>query len=397
MIYHKMKYFAVLISNIIVFASLNAQNFIGHDLLSELRLFEAEQNNNCHFCADNIFSSLFVEKDVDLQSILEEASNDSPAPNPIGSNIETAFFTSDFNQLCGTEGDIQIVIKNIGTDPIYSIVVEYKVNNGSTTGRHGYRFTTPTVTGQVRSVLFSGIQGLNLSSNIVDLQIISINQQPNPNIATVRTTIDQRRRLMSNDDAGIFSIRLDANPEDVNWVLEDGTTGDTVLVGNGQHHPNHALIIQHFTAISGHCYALKVEDVQGNGICCTNGTGFYSLEIGGIEFVNERHFSFKTGLKFSWELALSGLSTESTVNEWTLYPNPASDEVILSLTNEEVGEAFITFYNALGQVVQERKVIELVVGSQIVTLPVRDLTTGVYFLSIEKGTNVESKQIIIAR
>ena len=80
----------------------------------------------------------------------------------------------------------------------------------------------------------------------------------------------------------------------------------------------------------------------------------------------------------------------------TVYPNPASDVLYLSLPYNTEGQVDILMVNALGQPLWSEGGIGLVPGT-LISMDVSFLKEGVYFLKIRSGDAIYVKQIIIAR
>jgi hypothetical protein len=75
-------------------------------------------------------------------------------------------------------------------------------------------------------------------------------------------------------------------------------------------------------------------------------------------------------------------------------PNPASSEVAINFTSDVTANTVITISNAIGQVVKTAQVGN--VNHANVNFNVSDLSNGVYFYSINAGTNRANGQVVIA-
>jgi photosystem II stability/assembly factor-like uncharacterized protein len=80
----------------------------------------------------------------------------------------------------------------------------------------------------------------------------------------------------------------------------------------------------------------------------------------------------------------------------TLFPNPTSDEVTLSLNLAKDGEVVVSVLDELGRLIRsERK--RYVAGEIRHGLPVRDLIVGVYYVRVETSVGAQTKTLMIAR
>jgi len=91
-----------------------------------------------------------------------------------------------------------------------------------------------------------------------------------------------------------------------------------------------------------------------------------------------------------FNLALSnGLSVEEYLNNgFVVYPNPTSDSISVSLTNESDYKTIVIF-NVLGQ-----KVLEKNISNQSPTVSLKSLNNGTYFYKIESNGFSKSGKII---
>ncbi len=89
---------------------------------------------------------------------------------------------------------------------------------------------------------------------------------------------------------------------------------------------------------------------------------------------------------------INNLSSEEEITLIKTYPNPAQNKLMVAL-DAAVLNAELSLYNALGEKVQQTKVIDTAF-----TMDVTDLPSGVYYLSLQLGTtNLVSDKIIIAK
>ncbi|MGL4599860.1 MAG: T9SS type A sorting domain-containing protein, partial [Bacteroidia bacterium] len=79
-----------------------------------------------------------------------------------------------------------------------------------------------------------------------------------------------------------------------------------------------------------------------------------------------------------------------------LFPNPASDEVTLSLHISKDGEVVVSILDELGRLVRsERK--RFAVGEIQHRLTTNTLSTGLYYVRVETSAGAQTKTLILAR
>ena len=73
-----------------------------------------------------------------------------------------------------------------------------------------------------------------------------------------------------------FTLKLDDFPEETSWKLKRLSNNSTVASGGNYSNPG-ATINKSFCLAPG-CYELQVLDSYGDGICCSNGQGFFKAK-----------------------------------------------------------------------------------------------------------------------
>jgi len=80
--------------------------------------------------------------------------------------------------------------------------------------------------------------------------------------------------------------------------------------------------------------------------------------------------------------------------EFSIYPNPASDMVNITINNITADNAQLSVYNYSGQLIEDRK-LNLSAGNQLETINVAKYPTGFYFfqLTTDRGIGVEKVMV----
>ena len=105
-----------------------------------------------------------------------------------------------------------------------------------------------------------------------------------------------------------------------------------------------------------------------------------------------------------WEFAVPGIncpifgepagSDLKSVSELSIFPNPATDEVFVNLSEYAGETGTITIYNNLGKVVTSKKVDEIT--TSLVNIQVPENNFGVHIVSIKIGNKkIISKKLMI--
>ncbi|OAD91133.1 peptidase S8 [Aequorivita soesokkakensis] len=89
---------------------------------------------------------------------------------------------------------------------------------------------------------------------------------------------------------------------------------------------------------------------------------------------------------------LIGVSENEFDNALSLYPNPATSEVYISLSDKTYSNFDITIANSLGQVLQNKTNID---NTSIATINVSNYASGIYFVTIKAGESIATKKLVI--
>lgn len=344
----------------------------------------------------NIEVAVWVAEDSTNVLNAAYASMAITGPNPIATSIVSSSWESDFDLLCGTESDFTLNVKNLGTDAIGSLRITYDINNGAFTGSYTANFSPVIPTGYIDQLTIPAINNLNMAMNSVVFDIVEINSQPNPNANNTIATIEKAALLQSDSSNGVFQILFDDFPADVRWELRDETWDSLILLGENFATANDT-VIQNFEAQDGHCYSLKVTDAFGDGICCAYGQGFYQLSIKDLVIISGTNFGAEDGTKFVWQQGITGIDQIGEYDlDWKLFPNPAQDFVNLELRSNRSQDLSLTVVNALGQTLFQEQ-LNLLIGQQYHRLNSSNWANGLYIIHIQKGTEITSKRLLIAR
>lgn len=141
------------------------------------------------------------------------------------------------------------------------------------------------------------------------------------------------------------------------------------------------------------CYKLVVYDEYGDGICCAYGNGYYKVRSGGVivaegsEFGGEGKIAFAAG-------AVVGIEENVLENGLSLFPNPTSGMLNVSLDLPSSTVVNISVLNVLGEVVaQQAKGFGA--GAQQTVVDLSTLAQGSYFVNILADGMTATRKVTI--
>lgn len=125
-------------------------------------------------------------------------------------------------------------------------------------------------------------------------------------------------------------------------------------------------------------YPNAIYRVIGNGFSC-NATAKTAQQIN----------KSKSNVKNNFNI-FTGVSTLNKEDVFSIAPNPASSEIVISFNNNVKELTSVTITNVLGKVVVTHEIQE---GRNIV-IPLNELAEGVYFIRVQQGKNYTDKKFI---
>jgi len=187
------------------------------------------------------------------------------------------------------------------------------------------------------------------------------------------------------------TINLDNYPEETRWEI---TQGATVVASGGTYgrQPDGSTVSETNCLPDG-CYDFTIFDSFGDGICCTYGTGSYSVTGGGSTLASGGSFgtSETTGFCVSGGSVASigvtatttpDFSTQKVKDGLSLYPNPVVDKIHFEYGDKETSYQ-ARILDMKGRILWNGKVV----GGPA-SLNIADLPGGVYFFQIQDESQV---------
>ncbi len=186
---------------------------------------------------------------------------------------------------------------------------------------------------------------------------------------------------------------LDNSPEETTWEILNSQ--GTVVMSGGPYSTPGGVVSLPVTFDAGDCYELIVYDAGGNGMCCSNGTGYYALIANGNEAVfSGQGFGASDRNEFTYGFV--GVDeTGMDQGNISLHPNPASDKVYLRLKNEMIGNtATIQLTDPSGRLVRELKMPRTQDG-QLIEVDLDGISSGLYLITVKLNSEVYTKKLFV--
>lgn len=180
-----------------------------------------------------------------------------------------------------------------------------------------------------------------------------------------------------------LSITFDNYPEETSWEIRDGST----VVASGGTYGSQAdgSTINENIDLADGCYDFVILDAYGDGICCSYGSGSYTLTSGGTTLASGGSFGSSETTNFCVGSGARAYArntrTEGTAPAgFEVFPNPAKEKITIYTGKMESPQYVII--NATGRIWQQGKIT----GNQS-EINVSNLKSGFYMVKVTDGQN----------
>lgn len=276
----------------------------------------------------------------------------------------------DIPAMCVNQVGPIVDIQNLGENEVTSLDIEYNINGDT----HVYTWTGSlpalnTVTVELPAVSFDFAGTNNVSVSVPDDENNSNNEQV--------TSFEDAQEYTGDLT---LTITTDNWGEEVSWFINDYEGNNIAFGGNYQ---DNTTIVETIEMPADNCYTFTLLDSYGDG------GGPVTLEDseGTVIYQTSGNYGSGESKNFGYEVVILGL-TQNELTGVVVYPNPASSMVMIA--NAE--NAKISVYNIVGQ-----QLLEVSNISNNQSVDVSQLTTGTYFVRVEKDGAATVEKLVISK
>jgi hypothetical protein len=316
----------------------------------------------------------------------------SPGCTPgIVPELDGSLEIENLNSTCSSSFEPQVSLKNNGSTVLTSAVINYSIDGGaesaytwegSLAANAETIITLPTVTVEAGSYNFTA----TLATVNGSADEITDNNTAEDNFV-VAESFDTTQIIVTvmTDDFGNETIwaLLDSNEEPIisNIDLDDPF--------GSEYYNDNQLYTHTIDVENNQCYIFAILDLEGDGICCDYGEGYYTVTTTDGQVIAEGgQFTDMEMTPFGIS-ATMGIDTPLALDAIKLYPNPANSILNISIPdNSSLPEAYAV-YNNLGQLVGKGKITSATTG-----IDISGYANGMYFIKINKADATQTLQFV---
>ena len=94
-------------------------------------------------------------------------------------------------------------------------------------------------------------------------------------------------------------------------------------------------------------------------------------------------------------LVTTGLNENNTIAQLNLFPNPAKDNLNVSIDLKEKSDVVISIFNTTGSLVARTTYNDLMTGNNLLAISTADLSSGLYEVMIQSNESVKTTSLVI--
>ena len=296
------------------------------------------------------------------------------------------------NPVCGKP---LIVIRNYGSTPLTSLEIEYKVVGGSS---HTYQWSGNLAFTETEEVELPNVVNWKEAENTFEVTL----KQPNG----VTDEYPKNNHMQSQYEPvpnypETFSIWLATNSgvlntntqeSETSWNIYD--TDGTVVFSSGSLLAN--TTYKDTLTFNPGCYTFVLEDADEDGLnYFANDDGNGSIRFKRVpgSWLNNFNSNFGTNIVHQFTVDYQTNLSEVKGNSFELFPNPASNQVSISVTLNKPEKIDILIFNSLGQEM-ERITKENFTNGEV-TFNTSSYTPGIYFCKIKHESDDQVRKFVI--
>jgi hypothetical protein len=280
--------------------------------------------------------------------------------------------------VCNDAVSSSIDIKNIGSETLTSLDVDYQFNDGI---EHSITWTGSLDSIETTQIDLPSIPFVSQNLNTIKVTVSNPNGETDEDVLNNINTSD----FLSLTAEGIVELELipDDYGNETTWELKNSY--GAILYSGGPYTVGNTDPINEVFSLGNGCYEFIIYDTNGDGISGIYGNGSYTLKNpdGSVLYFGDGFLSTSESIHFN---ILSTSQPELEKNEITFFPNPSTGTVnIINAKNSS-----LKIYNVLGKVIYTEEIT-----NNTCSIDLSELKNGAYFISINNNKTSDIQKLIL--
>ncbi|WP_053990795.1 M43 family zinc metalloprotease [Mangrovimonas sp. TPBH4] len=315
--------------------------------------------------------------------ILATLENSANRPNTTSSDACSSLASVDIDasieiknldsNACSGETSASVRITNYGDLVLSSLEVEYGLNQALS---NTYAWSGALDYGEFEDITLPTLTATGPGEHTFDVSITDVN---NTNDLRECNNTSSYTFVNSASFSSTTQIHLtlvtDNYSYETDWEFRDSE--GTLLYSGGNYTNNSATFNYDFDVVPEECYTFLITDFAGDGLCCDYGFGSYELTADDdTVIVSGGEFGYSEETKIS-TFTLGTDDYFSTTNI-SLFPNPTSNQLNISLEDSNNLPESYEIFNILGQSILKKSIS----NHSDLSINSAAFSNGMYFIRI---------------
>lgn len=289
-------------------------------------------------------------------------------------NLDASVKFENDELVCGENSIIpKIQVTNKGLTTLTNLDITYTLPNGSPVNTTW----TGSLSQNESDIIILNEIGLNQGDNSFSVQ------SSNPNGSADQNTINDSNISNVTVLESFLTTQVhlelltDSYGSEVTWQFRDN---DDVIQYSGGPYGNFQTINESFNVADNQCYTFEIIDSFGDGICCDEGNGNYTLKTDDNTLIAEGgDYDASESTKMSTTITLGNTTNE--LQNISIYPNPSNTNITIQ-SNDLVIKNIVLF-DLLGKKIQDYQI-----NTTNPIINIKNLNNGIYFVKINNNSKV---------
>ncbi|MBP1629901.1 MAG: outer membrane protein Omp28 [Bacteroidetes bacterium] len=332
--------------------------------------------------------AVFVTKDKQLIYTGTKVEPTYTNLSPINASIKSTSAIPNIG--CNQFANPKLIVTNLGQDTIKTMEIGYK---SGTNEQQVYSWTGSISTfASSADIVLPQVTVVTGTPTSIEFEIKSINGVAQTNITN---TLSYTKPLSPEANKNVrLSLTIDKYGSQVSWNVKN--INNNIVAFGGPYTDttvNSARLINvDLNLPEDGCYVFEILDNNGNGINSGFGIGGYVIMDLDYKVIATSNGKFGASEKKDMNLSNTvGLKDASgIINNANIYPNPANERAILSVSVKESTTANITIIDIMGRMVANLGNKVMKVGENNFEINTQALTNGMYIVKIATDNGISN-------
>jgi hypothetical protein len=281
-------------------------------------------------------------------------------------------------------------LQNNGSLPLTSAEIKYSINDGP---ESTYQWTGNLGFLQKATITLPETEYTVQPANVLKIYGVSTNGISDEYPKNDTATYPFAAAPTIGSQVTVY-VKTDKKPEETTWFIKD--MEGNILASGGPYTQQLHVYSTVIDLAYGTCYQFSIYDAGGNGLCCTNGAGFFKVFNGDVTVSQANVFGDSITNQF-YSLSGVGMNETPDAASFSVYPNPVYQKTTIAFTNAAREQVSVKVYNMQGTVVLDLPATEYYSGKHDIELDCSRLVPGVYSIRLTAGSKVFNEKITIKK